>query len=82
MSPLPCVYYIHGGGMALSSAFDLTYQAWGRMIANQGVAVTMVDFRNCVTPSSAPEIEPYPAGLNGLYVGPALADLQGRRVRH
>ena len=67
--PLPCVYYIHGGGMALSSAFDLTYQAWGRMIANQGVAVTMVDFRNCVTPSSAPEIEPYPAGLNDSMSG-------------
>ena len=67
--PLPCVYYIHGGGMALSSAFDLTYQAWGRMIANQGVAVTMVDFRNCVTPSSAPEIEPYPAGLNDCMSG-------------
>ena len=31
--PLPCVYYIHGGGMALSSCFDVMYQAWGRMIA-------------------------------------------------
>ena len=80
--PLPCVYYIHGGGMALSSAFDLTYQAWGRMIANQGVAVTMVDFRNCVTPSSAPEIEPYPAGLNDCMSGLRWLNLQGRRVRY
>ena len=65
----PCVYYIHGGGMALMSAFDLSYQSWGRMIANQGVAVAMVDFRNCVVPSSAPEIAPYPAGLNDCMSG-------------
>ncbi|MDE2745707.1 MAG: alpha/beta hydrolase [Chloroflexota bacterium] len=67
--PLPCVYYIHGGGMAVTSAFDLGYQAWGRMIANQGVAVALVDFRNCVVPSSAPEIAPYPAGLNDCVSG-------------
>ena len=67
--PLPCVYYIHGGGMALMSAFDPMYQAWGRMIANQGVAVAMIDFRNCVVPSSAPEVEPYPAGLNDSVSG-------------
>ena len=67
--PLACAYYIHGGGMALMSAFDPSYQAWGRMIANQGVAVAMVDFRNCVAPSSAPEIEPYPAGLNDCESG-------------
>ena len=67
--PLPCVYYIHGGGMAFASAFDLHYQAWGRLIAHQGVAVAMVDFRNCVSPSSAPEIEPYPAGLNDCVSG-------------
>jgi acetyl esterase/lipase len=67
--PLPCVYYIHGGGMALLSCFDVMYQSWGRMIAHQGVAVAMVDFRNCVTPSSAPEIEPFPAGLNDCMSG-------------
>ncbi len=68
-APLPCVYYIHGGGMAFASCFDVMYQAWGRMIAHQGVAVAMVDFRNCVTPSSAPEIEPFPAGLNDCVSG-------------
>lgn len=67
--PLACVYYIHGGGMAVTSALDLGYQSWGRMIANQGVAVVMVDFRNCAIPSSAPEIEPYPAGLNDCMSG-------------
>ncbi|MDE2892294.1 MAG: alpha/beta hydrolase [Chloroflexota bacterium] len=67
--PAPCVYHIHGGGMAVTSAFDAGYQALGRMIANQGVAVAMVDFRNCVVPSSAPEIAPYPAGLNDCVSG-------------
>ncbi|MBL6853928.1 MAG: alpha/beta hydrolase fold domain-containing protein [Alphaproteobacteria bacterium] len=66
---LPCVYYIHGGGMAMMSAFDGLYRAWGRIIAAQGVAVAMVDFRNCVRASSAPEVEAYPAGLNDCVSG-------------
>ncbi len=67
--PLPCVYYIHGGGMQALSCFDGLYRAWGRIIAAQGVAVAMVDFRNCVSPSSAPEVAPYPAGLNDCVSG-------------
>lgn len=67
--PLPCVYYIHGGGMATSSAFDPHYRAWGRVIARNGVAVAMVDFRNCLTPSSAPQVVPYPGGLNDCVAG-------------
>jgi acetyl esterase len=66
---LPCVYYIHGGGMQTGSCFDAMYRSWGRMIANEGVAVVMVDFRNCLTPSSAPEVEPFPAGLNDCISG-------------
>ena len=66
---LPCVYYIHGGGMASMSCYDGMYRSWGRIIANQGVAVAMVDFRNCMTPSSAPEVEPFPAGLNDCVAG-------------
>ena len=38
---LPCVYYIHGGGMMVSSCFDELYAAWGRCIARQGVAVAL-----------------------------------------
>ncbi len=68
-SPLPCVYYIHGGGMQVMSCFDGMYRSWGRIIAAQGVAVAMVDFRNCLTPSSAPEIAPFPAGLNDCVSG-------------
>ena len=56
--PLPCVYYIHGGGMQAMSCYDGNYRAWGKIIAAQGVAVAMVDFRNALTPSSAPEVAP------------------------
>jgi len=66
---LPCVYYIHGGGMAILSAFDGNYRAWGKTIAHQGLCVVMVDFRNSLRPSSVPEIAPYPAGLNDCVSG-------------
>ena len=67
--PLPCVYYIHGGGMAAMSCFDGMYRSWGRIIAAKGVQVVMVDFRNSVMPSSAPEVAPFPAGLNDCVSG-------------
>lgn len=67
--PLPCVYYIHGGGMQHMSCFTGIYRAWGKIIAQQGVAVAMVDFRNSLTPSSAPEVAPFPAGLNDCVAG-------------
>ena len=66
---LPCVFYIHGGGMQSMSCYDGMYRSWGRIIAQQGVAVAMVDFRNCLHPSSAPEVAPYPAGLNDCVAG-------------
>ena len=66
---LPCVYYIHGGGMQAMSAFNGMYRAWGRMIAARGVVVAMVDFRNALRASSAPEVAPYPAGLNDCVSG-------------
>ncbi|HEY5647634.1 MAG TPA: alpha/beta hydrolase, partial [Pseudomonadales bacterium] len=67
--PVPCVYYIHGGGMQVMSCFDGIYRAWGKIIAAQGVAVAMVDFRNCLVASSAPQVEPFPAGLNDCVSG-------------
>lgn len=66
---LPCVYYIHGGGMQTFSCFNGMYTAWGKIIAARGVAVVMVDFRNCLRPSSAPEVAPFPAGLNDCVSG-------------
>lgn len=66
---LPAVYYIHGGGMQSMSCYDGNYRAWGRIIAAQGVAVAMVDFRNALTPSSVEEVAPFPAGLNDCVSG-------------
>jgi acetyl esterase/lipase len=62
-TPLACVYYIHGGGMATGSINDAIYRAWPRVIAAKGVAVVMVEFRNAVRPNSKPEVAPFPAGL-------------------
>ena len=66
---LPCVYYIHGGGMQWFSCFNGMYSTWGRIMAAQGVAVAMVDFRNALRPSSAPQVAPFPAGLNDCVSG-------------
>lgn len=66
---LPCLYYIHGGGMASLSYRDGNYSAWGRILAAKGVVVVMVDFRNAVSPSSVPEVAPFPAGLNDCVSG-------------
>jgi len=64
-----CVYYIHGGGMASLSCFDGMYRGWGKLIAANGVAVVMVDFRNAISPSSVPEVAPFPAGLHDCVSG-------------
>src|SRR5258706_2504874 len=66
---LACVYYIHGGGMASLSCYDGMYRGWGKIIAANGVAAIMVDFRNAVTASSVPEVAPFPAGLNDCVSG-------------
>lgn len=63
----PGVVYFHGGGMQTQSCFDGIYRAWARTIAAQGVAVAMVDFRNCLVASEASgetEVAPFPAGLD------------------
>jgi acetyl esterase/lipase len=67
--PVPCVYYIHGGGMAAMSCYQGNYRAWGKIIAANGVAVAMIDFRNCIDPSSVEEVAPFPAGLNDCVSG-------------
>jgi acetyl esterase len=78
---LPCVYYIHGGGMASLSCFDGMYRSWARIVANQGVAVAMVDFRNSMTPSSATEVAPFPAGLNDCLAGLRFVVAQAAELR-
>ena len=54
MDKVPCVYYLHGGGMSSLSVFYSFYQVWLRRIANQNVAVFAIDFRNSLTPSKNP----------------------------
>jgi acetyl esterase len=66
---LPCVYYIHGGGMMIMSAYDPHYTAWGRLIASFGVAVAMVEFRNSAAANTLGEVAPYPGGLNDCVSG-------------
>jgi acetyl esterase len=66
---VPCVYYIHGGGMTSLSAFHGNYRGWGKMIASFGVAVVMVEFRNAVYESQSPGVVPFPGGLNDCLSG-------------
>lgn len=62
---LPCVMYLHGGGMAFASSQDPPWSKLGRILAHQGLCVAMVDFRNSVAPSKpGKEVGKYPKGLN------------------
>lgn len=78
--PQPGVVYFHGGGMQSQSCFDGIYRAWARTIAGQGVAVAMVDFRNCLIASSAPEVAPFPAGLDDCVSGVRWAVAHAARL--
>jgi acetyl esterase/lipase len=78
---VPCLYYIHGGGMQNGSAFDAMYRIWARVLAAEGLAVALVDFRNSVTASSAPEVEPFPAGLNDCVSGVKWAAANAQELR-
>lgn len=77
---VPCVCYLHGGAMQFWSCFDGLYRAWGRLIAAQGVAVAMIDFRNALVASSAPEVAPFPAGLNDCVSGVKWVHGQAARL--
>lgn len=77
---VPCVVYFHGGGMMTGSAFDGNYRAFGKLIAAHGVGVAMVDFRNCLVPSSSGEIAPYPAGLNDCAAAVRWVASQGDKM--
>lgn len=66
---VPCVYYIHGGGMASHSCTMGNYRAWSKFIAHHGICVVMVEFRNSMQPSSVNDIAPFPGGLNDCLSG-------------
>ena len=55
--------------MQVGSCYNGLQRAWGRMIAGNGVAVAMIDFRNALLPSSVPEVAAFPAGLNDCVSG-------------
>jgi acetyl esterase/lipase len=67
---VPCAYYIHGGGMMMMSMRMGIFQAWGRLLARQGIACVLVDFRNSLQGhESVPEVAQFPAGLNDCFSG-------------
>ena len=59
--PLPCVLHTHGGGMVLMTAQDPMFIRWRNSLAQRGMVVVGVEFRN-----GAGELgpHPFPAGLN------------------
>jgi acetyl esterase len=77
---LPCVCYIHGGGMMMASCYDVNYRAWGRLIAGFGVAVVMIDFRNSLFPSSVTDVAPFPAALNDCVSAVRWVHANARRL--
>lgn len=65
MKVIPCVVYIHGGGMSKYSCFYNNFQTLGRLIAHQGMVVVLPSFRNCQIPSEdGADISKFPGGLN------------------
>lgn len=71
---LPCVVYVHGGGMAILKAFSTVHQRWCEGLAATGLVVVGVDFRNAWTAAGH---TPFPGGLNDC--GSALAWVDAHR---
>jgi acetyl esterase len=65
-APVPCIYHIHGGGMALLRASDASYVVTRGSIAERGCIVVGVEFRNA---SGNHGNHPFPAGLNDCMSG-------------
>lgn len=59
--PLPCVVHFHGGGMVLMSAEDPGFVRWRNSLAEAGMVVIGVEFRNG---GGRLGPHPFPAGLN------------------
>lgn len=76
-APIPCIYHMHGGGMALLEAGYPYYSRWRKELAALGVVVVGVEFRNAGGRLGA---HPFPAGLNDcisglLWINEHTADL-------
>lgn len=59
--PLPCIVYLHGGGMCYASPASPNYARVACTIASLGAVVVSVDFRNS---GGQRGNHPFPAGLN------------------
>ena len=59
--PGPCVVHTHGGGMVLMTAADPMFRRWRNDLANAGLRVVGVEFRNG---GGKLGNHPFPAGLN------------------
>jgi acetyl esterase len=59
--PLPCVVYLHGGGMTILEAHNKVHRQWSSDLAATGMVVITVGFRNAWT---ADGTNPFPAGLD------------------
>lgn len=57
---LPCVIYLHGGGMVILNTSNKVHFRWCISLAAQGVVVVAVDFRNAY---SKGQHNPFPTGL-------------------
>jgi acetyl esterase/lipase len=60
-TPLPCVIYLHGGGMTILEAHNRVHRQWSTDLAAAGLVVVTVGFRNAWT---AGGLNPFPAGLD------------------
>ncbi len=58
---VPGILHIHGGGMAILTAADPSYQCWRDELAAAGVVAIGVEFRNAAGVLGP---HPFPAGLN------------------
>ncbi len=59
--PMPCIVHVHGGGMVILTAQDPGFIRWRDSLAEQGLVVIGVEFRNG---GGALGNHPFPAGLN------------------
>ena len=64
--PRPCIVHTHGGGMVLMTAADPGFVRWRNDLANAGVVVVGVEFRNG---GGKLGDHPFPAGLNDCASG-------------
>tara|TARA_R110002072_G_scaffold12295_2_gene53551 strand:+ start:342 stop:1409 length:1068 start_codon:yes stop_codon:yes gene_type:complete len=60
-TPRPCILHTHGGGMVLMTAADPSFVRWRNTLANEGIVVVDVEFRNG---GGKLGNHPFPAGLN------------------